>query len=213
MYTTFSVQIPKFIEVYFSNQQVYSSNGLYARKQKFRLTSRGNRWEQKNFALRRLWRWSISRRDHERTLVGTLFTGKMNCLVNLTGLSCMLKWGWIGFATFELLNPSKKVRKWLWWWGQFLMISDIPNVSRALKDDYHKKWWKCLHTSLWSKTIWKHPQKPLIIPAWQSLLVRKKTSTMLLFAELQWQWIHFLRPFISSLATYFGLNNSTWDNL
>ena len=141
------------VEVYINNQQIYSSNGLYAQKSYISNNFKGTISEYKGVLHCDGYHYEeFPDEIMESTLSDHFFTRRMKILSRPDGFMLYGKLRVDFFCTSELLYPNMKL--WLRLIRarpNFYMISDSPNVSLgivdcstytrriALKDDYLKK--------------------------------------------------------------------------
>ena len=127
----------------------------------------------------------------KRLCLKTSSQGEWKCLVDPMVSFCMANWG-LKFC--PILNCC--VQTWNLGYDTeephlvFYMISHNPNVGLgivdcslctrriALKDEYYKKKWTCLHIILWSSTIWRLQQRFLSFPPDKTNSFKKTFLTM-----------------------------------
>ena len=139
------------VEVYFNNQQIYNSNGLYAHKSYISNNFKAAISEYNGVLHCEGYDYEQDPEDISNPLPDPFFTRRMKLLSRRHGFM----YGKLGidfFSTSELLYPNMKIRlSLIRARPNFNMISDNPNVSLgivdyslytrriALKDDHHKK--------------------------------------------------------------------------
>ena len=119
------------VEVYINNQQIYNSNGLYAHKFTFPITSREPFLNTREFCSYEDFPDEIM----EAPLSEPLFTMRMKMLSRPDGFMLYGKLGVDFFSTSELLYPNMKIRlRLIRARPYFHMISGNPNVSLGIVD-------------------------------------------------------------------------------
>ena len=173
------------VEVYFNNQQIYNSNGLYAHKcyisNKLKAAISGY----KGILHCEGYDYEQDLEDISNPLPDPFFTRRMKLLSRPDGLMLYGKLEIDFFSTSELLYPNMKIRLRLnGARHNFYMISDDPNVSLgivdcslytrriALKDDYHKKRMFMLTYAPVEYKYLKTLAKTFIIPARQNQFIQ-----------------------------------------
>ena len=140
------------VEVYFNNQQIYNSNGLFAHKSYISNNFKAAMSEYKGVLYCVGYDYDQDPEDISKPLPDPFLTRKMKLLSRPDGFMLYGKLRIDFFSTSELLYPNMKIRlRLIRARPNFYMISDSPNVSLrimdcslynrriALKDDYHKK--------------------------------------------------------------------------
>ena len=140
------------VEVYINNQQIYNSNGLYARKSYISNNFKAAISEYKGVLHCDGYDYEQDAEDISNPLPDPFFTRRMKLLSRPDGFMFYGKLGIDFFSTSELLYPNMKITlRLIRARPNFYMISDNPNVSLGivdcsiytrrivLKDDYHKK--------------------------------------------------------------------------
>ena len=140
------------VEVYINNQQIYSSNGLYAHKSYIPMNFKAAISEYKGVLHCEGYDYEQDPENIANPLPYPFFTRRMKLLSRPDEFMLCGKLGVDFFATCELLSPNMKIRlRLIRARPNFYMISDNHNVSLgivdcslytrriALKDDYHKK--------------------------------------------------------------------------
>ena len=175
------------VEVYIINQQLYTSNGLYAHES----------YTSNNFkgAISEYW-WILHCEGYdyeeipvdimEAPLSETFFTRRMKKLSRPDGFMLYGKLGVDFFSTSELLYPNMKIRlRLIGARPNFYMTSDNPNVSLgivafslytrriALKDDYQKKRMDMLAYVPVEYNYLETLAKTFIIPARQNQFIQE----------------------------------------
>ena len=138
--------------MYINNQQIYSSNGLYAHKSYISNNSKAAISEYKGVLHCEGYDYEQDPEGVNNPLLDPFFTRRMKLLSRPDGFKLYGKLAIDFFSTSELLYPNMKIRlRLIRARPIFYMISDNPNVSLgnvgcsiytrriALKDDYHKK--------------------------------------------------------------------------
>ena len=175
------------VEVYINNQQIYNSNGLYARKSYISNNFNGAISENKGVL-------HCEGYDYEdfpdeimqAHLSETFFIRRMKMLSRPDGFMLYGKLGFDFFSTSELLYPNMKVRlRLIRARPNFYMISDNPNVSLgivdcslytrriALKGDNHKKPMDMLAYTPVEFNYLETLAKTFIIPARQNQFIQE----------------------------------------
>ena len=139
------------VEVYINNQQIYSSNGLYAHKSYFSNNFKTAISEYKGVLHCEGYDYEQDPEDISNPLPDPFFTRRKKLLSSPDGFMFYRNLGIDFFSTTELLYPNMKIRmRLIRARPNFYMISDNPNVSLgivgcslhtrrvALKDEYQK---------------------------------------------------------------------------
>ena len=140
------------VEVYFNNQQIYNSNGLYEHKSYISNNFKAAISECKGVLPCEGIDYEQDPEDISNPLPDPFFTRRMKLLSRPDGFMLYGKLRIDFFSTSELLYPNMKNRlRLIRATPNFNMISDNPNISLgivdcslytrriALKDDYHEK--------------------------------------------------------------------------
>ena len=188
------------VEVYINNQQIYTSNALYAHKSYISNNFKAALSEYKGVLHCEGYDYEQDSEDIINPLPHPFFTERMKLLSRLDGFTFCGKLGFDFFSTSELLYLNIKIRlRLIRARPNFYMISDNPNVSLgnvdcslytlriALKDDYHKQRKDLLAYALVDYKYFETLAKTFIIPARQNLSFKKTFSKMLPFVESRLQ--------------------------
>ena len=123
------------VEVYINNQQIYSSNGLYAHKSYISNNFKAVISEYKGVLKCEGYDYEQDPEDISNPLADLFFTRRMKPLSRPVGFMLYGKLGIDFFSTSELLYPNMKFRLRLIRARPFFhMISDNPNVSLGIVD-------------------------------------------------------------------------------
>ena len=174
------------VEVYINNQQIYSSNGLYAHKSYISNNFKAAISEYKGVLHCEGYDYEQDPEDINNPLPDPFFTRRMKLLSRPDAFMLYGKLGIDFFSTSELLYPNMKTRlRLIRDRPKFYMSSDNPNVSlgivdcslytrrTALKDDYHKKRMDMLDYSLVEYNYLETLAKTFIIPARQNQFIQE----------------------------------------
>ena len=175
------------VEVYFNNQQIYNSNGLYAHKAYISNNFKGAISEYKGVLHCEGYDFEENPDEcQELPMAEPFFTRRMKMFIRPDGFMLYGKLGIDFFSTSELLYPNMKVRiRLIRARPNFYMISDNPNVSLgivdcslytrriALKDDCHKKRMEMLAYAPVEYNYMETLAKTFIIPARQNQFIQE----------------------------------------
>ena len=175
------------VEVYFNNQQIYNSNGLYAHKSYISNNFKGAISEYKGVLHCEGYDYEeFPDEIMEAPLSEPFFTRRMKMVSRPDGFMLFGKLGVDFFSTSELLYPNVKFRlRLIRARPNFYMISDNPNVSLgivdcslytrriALKDDYQKNRMDMLAYTSVEFNYLETLAKTFIIPARQNQFIQE----------------------------------------
>ena len=209
------------VELYISDQQIYSCNGLYAQKQYSSNNFKGAVSEHKGVLHCEGYDYEEFLEEIMEALLSEPFsTRRMKMRSRLDGF---LLYGILGvdfLSTSEVLYPNIKIRlRLITARPNFYMISDNPIVSPAivdcslytrriaLKDDCHKKRMDMLaYTLLWSSTIEVLLQRLSSFKPDKTSFFKKTFWTILQIVELHLQKIQTLHSLDLILKIHSGIN-------
>ena len=173
-------------EVYFNNEHIYNSNGLYAHKSYVSNNFKAGISEFKGVLHCEGFDYEQDPEDIANTLHIPFFRRRLKLLSRPDGFMLYGKMGIELFSTSEFLYPKMKIRlRLIRARPNFHMISDNPNVSLgivdcslytrriALKDDYHKKRMDMLAYTLVEYNYLETLAKTFIIPPRQNQFIHE----------------------------------------
>ena len=182
------------VDAYINNQQIYTSNGLFAHKSSnclrtFSTVSGGYLWIQGVLDCEGYDYEEFPEKIIETLLSEPFFTRRMKMLGRPDGFMLYDILGVEFFSISELLYPNLKIRQRLISARlNFYMVSDNPNISLEifLKDDYHNKRMDMLAYTPVEFSYLETLAKTFIIPAILNQFTQENT-----FNSARVRWIAF----------------------